>query len=80
MISELMNIKTYKITFIKDPEITIDSIVNGVTYYASKVEPGGTYRFKVSSSDFTGIDKKSIIVKKVGGMKRFRWVRTVLIP
>ncbi|NCE71984.1 gliding motility-associated C-terminal domain-containing protein [Odoribacter sp. Z80] len=59
--------KTYKITFIKDPEITIDSIVNGVTYYASKVEPGGTYRFKVSSSDFTGIDKKSIIVKKVGG-------------
>lgn len=59
--------KTYKISFIKDHEIAIDQLVGGVTYDSTKVEPGGTYRFKPNYTGISGIVKDDIIVKKVEG-------------
>lgn len=62
--------RTYKINFIKDPQVGIIQDIAGVSYDSAKVEPGEKYLFKPDYSKIAGITAEMIVVQKLEGGER----------
>lgn len=59
--------RTYKIHFIKDPQVGIIQEITGVTYDSAKVIPGEKYQFKPDYRGIAGITADMVIVQKLEG-------------
>lgn len=59
--------RTYKINFVKDPQVGIIQDIAGITYDSAKVEPGEKYLFKPDYSKIAGITADMVVVQKLEG-------------